>query len=306
MNSNHRARRAFAFIAAAGMAASLLAPSAAFAANWSDENIAYARGFIGQSITMLQQDDRDYGGHRAGAVSDLNGVESDLSNALAYDANHDRSADTRIIAPRTAQGWRRNQGQSNENLEAVDGYLQSAVSMLQQDQHDYGGWRVRAIAGLEQARGQIREALAYENQNGPADSGSDRNMRYARWFIERGIDQLQNDQHDYSGHRVDAMNDMQQARQDILQGLHADESDPRFSAIAPPNGVNGAQIMMRGQNGSNENLEYVRGMVSRAIRMLDRDAHDYDGYRVRAIGALGQARQQLNAALASAGENGRM
>lgn len=296
--------RTRAIIAAAGMAAALIgAPSAAFAGmNWSDENIAYTRGFVNESISMLQHDDRDYGGHRTDAVNDLSGVESDLQSALLYDANHDRGADPGVIAPRTTQQWLRGQGASNENLEAVDNYLQSAVSMLQQDQHDYGGFRVKAIAGLEQTRGQIRQALAYENGNPSADSASDRNMQYARWYIENGIDQLQNDQRDYSGHRIGAMNDMQQARQDILLGLRADANDPRFAAIAPPN-AQAFTMALRNQNGSNANLAYVRGMVRHAITMLSRDSHDYDGYRVKAIDSLTQARVQLNDALASTGNN---
>lgn len=291
------------FIAAAGLAAALVAtPLAAFAnMNWSDENIAYARGFINESVAMLQHDDRDYGGHRQAAVNDLNTVESNLTSALLYDSNHDRAADPGVIAPRTMQTWTRGQGASNQNIEAVDAYLQQAASMLQQDQHDYDGFRVKAIAGLERARAQLRGAIAYIDAH-PADSASDRNMQYARWYIERGIDQLQNDRRDYDGHRVTAMANMQQAREDILQGLQADANDPRFAAIAPP-GAGTFALEIRSQNGSNENLEYVRGMVQHAVAMLNRDSHDYNGYRVKAIGELGQARMQLNAALAVVGES---
>lgn len=286
---------------AAGFIAAVCAPAVALAnPNWSDENIAATRGYIAQSMNMLQHDDRDYGGHREAAIDDLQGVQSNLTSALLYDRNHERAADPGVIMPRSMESWVRQQGPSNENIEAVDNYLQQAVSMLQQDQRDYGGFRVRAIQGLEQARGQLRAAIGYFNQH-PLDSGSDRNMQYARWYIERGIDQLQNDQRDYSGHRVDAINDMQQARTDILTGLRADEGDPRFAAIAPPNA--NAQPMLRNRNGSNENLEYVRSMVGHAMAMLSRDSHDYDGYRVKAIQVLGQARGQLNAALTGVGEN---
>ncbi len=288
---------------AASLIAALGAPVAALAnPNWSDENIAATRGYLAQSINMLNQDDRDYGGHRAAAVADLQIVQSDLTSALLYDQNHERVADPGIIMPRSMQSWVRPQGASNQNIAAVDGYLQQAVGMLQQDQHDYGGFRVKAIEELDQTRGQLRAALAYFNQH-PLDSASDRNMQYARWYIERGIDQLQNDQRDYDGHRVDAMTAMQQARQDILLGLHADEGDPRFAAIAPPNANASAEPMLRTRGGSNANLAYVRGMVQHAIGMLNLDSHDYDGYRVRAIQSLGQARGQLNAALASAGPN---
>jgi len=56
---------------------------------------------------------------------------------------------------------------------------------------------------------------------------------------------------------------------------------------------------VRGQFGSNQNIAYVRRYVERAIDMLSRDAHDYGGYRVKAINALQSARQQLQLALKS-------
>lgn len=302
MNILYKSRRVYALIGAAALIAGLAAPAAAAAPNWSDKNIAYTRGFIAQSLTMLSHDDHDYAGHRVAAIADLNSVNANLQAALRYDANHDRAADTRVLMPRTTQTWERGQSASNQNIQAVDSYLQSAATMLQQDQRDYGGYRVKAIAGIESARSQLSAAMSYFNSNA-RDLGSDRNMRYARWYIERGIDQLQNDQRDYNGHRVAAITDMQQARQDILSGLHADAGDPRYAAVAPP-GANTSQTYMRNQNGSNENLEYVRNMANHAATMLSRDNTDYNGYRARAITALNQAQSQLSAALASAGETG--
>lgn len=296
-------KRAFGLLSAGGFAAALIAgPAAALAGqNWSDENLAYTRGFIAQSIDMLQHDARDYGGHRAAAVNDLGSVQADLNAALRYDGNHDRFADRRIIVPSQTQSWQRGQGASNQNIEAVDAYLQSAANALEQDQHDYDGFRVKAIAGIEAARAQLRQAIAYSNQNG-TDSRSDRNMQYARWYIERGIDQLQTDRHDYAGHREGAVDAMQQARQDLLLGLRADASDPRAAAIAPPNGE-GARLFMRSQNGSNQNLEYVRSMIRNAVTMLGRDSRDYDGYRVKAIDQLQIADGQIDAALGSVSQN---
>ena len=54
------------------------------------------------------------------------------------------------------------------------------------------------------------------------DRGSDRNLRNVRRRLERIIDQLQRDQHDYSGHRVRAIQDLQQARAEIDAALQAD------------------------------------------------------------------------------------
>jgi len=52
--------------------------------------------------------------------------------------------------------------------------------------------------------------------------GSDRNLRNVRRRLEGIIDALQRDQHDYSGHRVAAIRDLTQARQEIEAALQAD------------------------------------------------------------------------------------
>ncbi|WP_317994797.1 hypothetical protein [Vulcanimicrobium alpinum] len=54
------------------------------------------------------------------------------------------------------------------------------------------------------------------------DRGSDRNLRNVRRRLERIIDQLQRDQRDYGGHRVRAIQDLQQARLEIDAALQAD------------------------------------------------------------------------------------
>ena len=55
------------------------------------------------------------------------------------------------------------------------------------------------------------------------DPGSDRNMRGVRHRIEGLIDQLQGDRHDYDGHRLKAIADLQQAREEINAALAADK-----------------------------------------------------------------------------------
>jgi hypothetical protein len=53
----------------------------------------------------------------------------------------------------------------------------------------------------------------------------------------------------------------------------------------------------RGEVGSAKNLKKVRYMVERLIDELQRDRHDYGGYRVKAVGALQQARADIEQAL---------
>ena len=54
------------------------------------------------------------------------------------------------------------------------------------------------------------------------DVGSDRNLRTERRRLEGVIDALQRDQHDYGGHRVRAIADLQQARAELDAALQYD------------------------------------------------------------------------------------
>lgn len=54
------------------------------------------------------------------------------------------------------------------------------------------------------------------------ERGSARNLLEIRRHLEIAIDQAQRDQHDYGGHRVQAINDMQQARQQIEEAIQYD------------------------------------------------------------------------------------
>jgi hypothetical protein len=56
--------------------------------------------------------------------------------------------------------------------------------------------------------------------------GSARNIRRVRAALERLIDQLQQDQHDFGGYRVRALAAMQQARADLDQALQWDATHP--------------------------------------------------------------------------------
>lgn len=57
--------------------------------------------------------------------------------------------------------------------------------------------------------------------------GSARNVKRVRAALERLIDQLQQDQHDFGGYRVKAIAAMQQARADLDQALQWDATHPR-------------------------------------------------------------------------------
>ena len=130
-------------------------------------------------------------------------------------------------------------------------------------------------------------------------SASDQNLRYTRAYVERAYDMLSHDQSAYGGHRVAAMNDLTMARNDLTQALHFDRN-PEDASI--PAGVRPEDTdlvnFVRGQHASNQNLAFVRSYLDHAIDMLQRDAHDYGGFRLKAIASLSDARDHYERGMA--------
>jgi protein-tyrosine-phosphatase len=282
--------------AAAISLAALIGQSAPAAAGESDSNMAYVSRYVANAEAALQQDRHDYHGHRAAALTDIARARADIASALAYDNSHDRyNASAAAMANATSEAaFERSQNGSDRNLIYVRTYLERAIDMLKRDRPDYGGYRVKAIADLESARDQIGIALRQDTRTENPGQGSDSNIRYTRAYIQRGINMLQHDQRDYGGHRAAAVTAMQNADADLLAALrvdHASETVPTVNALALPAG------WVRGQHASNQNIAYARVYVEHAMDMLQKDQHDYNGYRAKAVQQLAIARAQLLDAL---------
>ena len=54
---------------------------------------------------------------------------------------------------------------SGRNIRRVHQMLERAIDELQHDQRDYGGYRVKAIADLQQARENLTEALKWDKSH---------------------------------------------------------------------------------------------------------------------------------------------
>lgn len=54
----------------------------------SARNIVYVRRRLEALMDQLQRDERDYGGHRVAALSDLQQAREQLDEALEYDRSH--------------------------------------------------------------------------------------------------------------------------------------------------------------------------------------------------------------------------
>jgi len=298
-----------AIVSVAALAALLASTGGASAdtSMTSDQNLRYTRAYIERSLDMLSHDQSDYGGHRVAAIGDLNTAKADLTSALQYDNNPDdkviptalRPADTDIAA------FERGQFASNENIEHTRTIVERSIAMLQQDAHDYGGFRVKAIGALSASRDQLTDALQYFSAHGNGGSmggGSDDNLRYSRLYLDRAVDMLQHDAHDYHGHRAAAVMDIQHAQTDLTAALEHDMDRDR-DTVLPAHAAAGDEDLeayyLRRQFNSDQNISYVSRYVERAIDMLQKDQHDYAGFRAKAVEELVAARQQLSLALSA-------
>jgi hypothetical protein len=102
---------------------------------------------------------------------------------------------------------------------------------LQADTHDYGGHRTAAISSLQSAQNELNAAAQFAAANGyqvPVKSGavreprgnrsqqkSNSNIQTAQTTVGRWISHLQRDSRDFGGHRVAAINYLQQAETEL-------------------------------------------------------------------------------------------
>lgn len=146
----------------------------------------------------------------------------------------------------------------------------------------------------------VAPATPSATQHLRGDCQSGHNIGHVRRRLDGTIDRLQHDQHDYQGHKVTAVADLQAARQELLAAEQSAETTSHDSAgcfkAGGPTGGSDKNWGLRGQGRSNSNLMRVRHSVETMIDTLQRDDRDYGGHRVTAIADLQKARAELEAA----------
>jgi hypothetical protein len=137
--------------------------------------------------------------------------------------------------------------------------------------------------------GAVPPAFAQSMSNQHVSNG---NIWHVRHRLEADIDQLKNDDRDYGGHRVKAIERLNAAHNELLQAEESEHHRP----VAPGSGVGPNGPVERGQGGSNKNIWYVRRNVEHLIAQLQNDERDYGGHRVIAIQDMQGGRMELLAA----------
>jgi hypothetical protein len=134
----------------------------------SNQSVGQMAARINQDISALNGDDTDYGGHRLKAIAQMQKAHNALAAAEQYAASHGMGAGASNVgaAVGTAGGGvRRQQGQSDANMQAVSSDLQTVINQLNADSADYGGDKTTAIKALQTAVTEIGLGLQYRQQH---------------------------------------------------------------------------------------------------------------------------------------------
>jgi hypothetical protein len=130
---------------------------------------------------------------------------------------------------------------------------------------------------------------------------SDANLWHVHRRVEGVIQQLAHDQRDYGGHRTTAVDDLTNARVELVAAeqyaVDTYHDDPACFQTSSSTGGGGEPNGDRSQGGSNRNLASLQTWIGRLITQLQSDDRDYGGHKGNAIGALQSAQNEIGAAL---------
>lgn len=137
----------------------------------SNANLAHVHRRLLGAMEQLNHDQRDYGGHRDAALTDLQNARDQLIAAEQYAVKNDGARPGCFQAIGATGGsnaaWgQRQQGGSNYNIRNVTNNVGRLIEQLNGDQHDYGGYRVKAIGFMQQAQAQLQQAEQYAQTHG--------------------------------------------------------------------------------------------------------------------------------------------
>jgi len=240
----------------------------------SNENLENTRREVEAAIDSLNRDASDYGGFKAQAIDRLQAARSELDAALDF------------VHQRGVQNGGGGQRVSDANLQFVKENVDTAISRLNSDAHDYGGHRVLAIEDLQDADGLLSKALAF-------DQTHDQNGNPIPNAVVPGTTGTLP-----IGRPVAPSNPGSTTGGTMPVGRPIPPSNPTTTTAGRPVAPAPVGGNVIGQGASNDSLADAHKHLLKAIDALQRDRHDYGGFRAMTIDKLQAARQQLEAALA--------
>ena len=161
-------------------------------------------------------------------------------------------------------------------------------------------WLAISPVGLPQAQAKGKGALKGKpkTERHPALHRALRELREAKGHLEKAA-------HDYGGHRVAAIKDVNKALHQLHMALKFDSPKRRVTvppvkttapAVTP--GIPGAGKPTGPGTEKHPQIHRALHKLHQAKRSLERAAHDYGGHRVEAVKDIDRAINQLKQALA--------
>jgi hypothetical protein len=137
--------------------------------NYREASLANVGRFAqacGRLITRLQQDGRDYGGHKEAAMNDLHNAQGELVAAAQWAEAHGYQMP--VPRPHAANPYRMHnpQPQVEWSIQKAQMQVQRMISRLQRDSRDFGGHRAAAIDALQRANGELGAAMQFAGGRG--------------------------------------------------------------------------------------------------------------------------------------------
>jgi hypothetical protein len=120
---------------------------------------------VGAMVSRLQSDQRDYGGHRANAVRDLQTAQNELAAAAQFAAANGYTVPDEAAMGR-GFGGRHGQTQSDDGVARAQQNLARMIARLQRDSRDFGGHKGAAISALQAADGELGAAVQFAGAHG--------------------------------------------------------------------------------------------------------------------------------------------
>jgi hypothetical protein len=126
---------------------------------------------------------------------------------------------------------------------------------------------------------------------------SNHNIGHAANRAGRVMEALQRDERDYGGHRVNAINDLGNARNELMAAEQFAETHGYYGQTPSPEAPPVEKPRRHDQKRSNYSVEHAQEAVQEMLAHVQRDTRDYGGHRAIAISWLHQADNELTAAV---------
>lgn len=189
-------------------------------------NMVQALSSLQEAQKSMEKATPDKGGHRVKALELTKQATKETQLGIEYDRTHPSNRRSQNVSQRRTQAA----PQTNEyqpNMQHALSSLTDAQRSLESATPDKGGHRVKALELTKQAITEAQRGIEYDrtHKNDDRNSVSQPNMRQALSSLQEAQRFLQRANPDKGGHRVKALELVQQAIRETQRGIEVGSDD---------------------------------------------------------------------------------